>query len=149
MLKPFIRGLAAYAAACVSAIPAGANDIYPPPPSFHLNTQDIDLRCQPVGDGLPWISNIARNYRINLGNSAVNGEILQIDQVNEFTLFDAKVGKLAWNTTTDGFAPVAHYVLNLRTNDIVVSFDKSEYDGRKFAGTELRLRCVRPMIKFS
>jgi hypothetical protein len=149
MLKPSILGLGAYAAVCISAIPAGANEIYPPPPSFHINTQDIDLRCEPVGDGTPWISNIARDYRINLGNSAVNGEILQIDQINELTLFDAKVGKLAWNRPADGFVPVAHYVLNLRTNDIIVSFDKGEHDGRKFADTELRLRCIRPLIKYS
>jgi hypothetical protein len=81
--------------------------------------------------------------------SPVNGEILQIDQINEFTLFDAKVSKLAWNRPADGFVPIAHYVLNLRTNDIVVSFDKVQYDGRKFASTELRLRCIRPRIKYS
>jgi hypothetical protein len=149
MLKPPILGLGAYAAVCMSAIPAGANDIYPPPPSFYLHAKDIDLRCEPVGGGTPWISNIAREYRINLGNSVVNGEILQIDQINEFTLFDAKVGKLAWNRPADGSVPVAHYVLNLRTNDIVVSFDKGEYGGRKFASTELRLRCIRPLIKYS
>jgi hypothetical protein len=133
----------------MSAIPAGANDIYPPPPSFHVNTRGIDLRCQPVGDGAPWISNIAKDYRVDLGHSAVNGEILQIDQIDELTPFDTKVGKLAWNMPADGAVPIAHYVLNLRTNDIVVSFDEGEHDGRKLASTELRLRCVRPRIKYS
>jgi hypothetical protein len=133
----------------MSAIPAGANDIYPPPPSFHINTGDIDLRCHPVGGGTPWISNIARNYRINLGNSAVNGEILQIDKINEFTFLDAKDDKLAWDSPADGLVPIAHYVLDLRTNDIVVSFDKRVFDGQTFASTELRLRCIRPLIKYS
>jgi hypothetical protein len=148
MLKPSMLGLAAYAAVCMSAIPAGAGDIYPPPPSFHINTRDIDLRCVPVEDGAPWSSNIARQYRIDLGNSAVNGEMLRIDQTDEFALVDTKVAKLAWNRPAEGLVPVAHYVLNLRTNDIVVSFDKGEYDGQKFAGTELRLRCIRPSIKY-
>jgi hypothetical protein len=149
MLKSSILGFGAYAAVCMSGIPAAADDIYPPPPSFHLNTRDIDLSCRPVEDGTPWISNIAKRYRIDLGNSAVNGEILPIDRIDEVTLFDAKVGKLAWNRPADGLIPVAHYVLNLRTNDMVVSFDKGDDDGRKFASSELRLRCVRPLIKYS
>ena len=98
---------------------------------------------------MTWSSNIAKRYRIDLGNSAVNSEILQIDRIDEVTLFDAKVGKLAWNRPADGLIPVAHYVLNLRTNDMVVSFDKGDDDGRKFASSELRLRCVRLLIKYS
>ena len=154
MLKPSLLGLGAYAAVCMSAISAGANDIYPPPPSFHINTRDIDLRCEPVGDGTPWISNIARDYRISPGNSAVNGEILQISEINEnnpnnLLGFGAKARKLAWNRPADASVPVAHYVLNLGTNGIAVSFDNGEYDGRKVAGTELQLRCIRRLLKYS
>ena len=51
---------------------------------------------------MTWSSNIAKRYRIDLGNSAVNSEILQIDRIDEVTLPDAKVRKLAWNRPADG-----------------------------------------------
>jgi hypothetical protein len=81
-------------------------------------------------------------YRVNLSNSTVNDEILQIDQIDNL----AKVIlKLAWHRPADASVPAAYYVLDLGTNGIVVSFDNDEYDGRKFAGTARRLRCTRPL----
>jgi hypothetical protein len=136
----------------MSASPAGASDIYPPPPSVRsIDLKDINLRCEPVVGGTPWISKIARDYRIDPGNSAVNGEILQISEIDENNLFGfgANARKLAWNRPADGSVPVARYVLNLGTNGIVVSFDNGEYDGGKFASTELQLRCTRRLLKYS
>ena len=86
-----------------------------------------------------WVSNIAQEYRIDLSNSVVNGEILQIDRIDN--QIDPKVLKLAWNRPTDASVPAAHYVLDLRTGGIVVSFDDG---GRKFASTGVQLRCFRP-----
>jgi hypothetical protein len=150
MLRLSLLGLGAYAAVCVSAIPAGANDIYPPPPSVSgIDLENIDLRCESVVSGTPWISSIARDYRINLSNSSVNGEILLINDVNEINVFGTKARKLAWNRPADAPVPVAHYVLNLGPKSIVVSFDNGEYNGRKFASTELQLRCTRRLLKYS
>jgi hypothetical protein len=150
MLRLSLLGLGAYAAVCVSAIPAGANDIYPPPPSVSgIDLKNIDLRCEPVVSGTPWISSIARDYRINLSNSSVNGEVLQINEVNELNIFGTKARKLAWNRPADAPVPVAHYVLHLGPKSIVVSFDNGEYNGRKFASTELQLRCTRRLLKYS
>jgi hypothetical protein len=150
MLRLSLLGLGAYAAVCVSAIPAGANDIYPPPPSVSgIDLENIDLRCEPVVSGTPWISSIARDYRINLSNSSVNGEVLQINEVSEIDVFGTKARKLAWNRPADAPVPVAHYVLNLGAKSIVVSFDNGEYNGRKFASTELQLRCTRRLLKYS
>jgi hypothetical protein len=92
----------------------------------------------------PWISNIARDYRVNLSNSTVNGEMLQIDQIDN-QIYAKVVLRLAWHRPADASVPPAHYVLDLATNGIVVSFDNDEYDGRKFASTALRLRCTRPL----
>jgi hypothetical protein len=79
MLKRSVLGIGAYAAACISAIPVCANDIYPPPPKFTLNANDISLRCIAyVGPDGPWTGTL--NYRINLSDSTVNGEVLQIDR---------------------------------------------------------------------
>jgi hypothetical protein len=148
MLRLSQLGLGAYAAVCVSAIPAGANDIYPPPPSVSgIDLKNVDLRCEPVVSGTPWISSIARDYRINLSNSSVNGEVLQINEVNEINVLGAR--KLAWNRPADPPVPAAHYVLNLGAKSIVVSFDNGEYNGRKFASTELQLRCTRRLLRYS
>jgi hypothetical protein len=150
MLRLSLLGLGAYAAVCVSAIPAGANDIYPPPPSVSgIDLENIDLRGESVVSGTPWISSIARDYRINLSNSSVNGEILLINEVNEIDVFGTKARKLAWNRPADAPVPVAHYVLNLGLKSIVVSFDNGEYNGRKFASTELQLRCTRRLLEYS
>jgi hypothetical protein len=125
-------------------------DIYPPPQSVSgIDLENIDLRCESVVSGTPWISSIARDYRINLSNSSVNGEILLINEVNEIDVFGTKARKLAWNRPADAPVPVAHYVLNLGLKSIVVSFDNGEYNGRKFASTELQLRCTRRLLEYS
>ena len=171
-----VLGLAAYLAVCVSAGSARADDIYPPPPSIKVSAE-INLRCsapqfvmrplpdlrlpalaasgalappdQPgTADRLPkLISRIAKDYRIDLNHSAVNGEILLIDRIDN--QIDPKVIQLAWHRPVDASVPAAHYVLNLATNGIDVSFDNGEYDGRNFAGTAFRLRCARPLPQYS
>lgn len=90
-----------------------------------------------------WVSNIAQDYRINLSNSTVNGEILQIEQIDNRIY--RKVLKLAWNRPADASIPAAHYVLDLGTGGIIVSFDDGEHDERKFANTAFQLRCFRPL----
>ena len=79
----------------------------------------------------------------------MNGEVLQINEVNEINVFGTKARKFAWNRPADAPVPVAHYVLNLGPKSIVVSFDNGEYNGRKFASTELQLRCTRRLLKYS
>jgi hypothetical protein len=149
MVRLSALGLAAYAAVCMAAGRASAEDIYPPPPIVTLDALDIDLRCDAVG-GTPWISHIARNYRIDLSHSSVNGEALQINEAKVvMNVLGAKVRTLAWNRPADASVPAAHYVLNLRTSGIVVSFDNGESDGRKSAGAELQLRCTRRLLKYS
>jgi hypothetical protein len=144
-----VRGLGAYAAACMSVSPACAGDIELPgeinlhcsAPRLGISNQVTSVRA--LSDAFappPWISRIAGDYRINLGNSTVNGEILRIDQIdNQIT---AKLVKLAWHRAADAAVPAAHYMLNLRTNEIVVFFDDGEYNGRK-SSTALQLRCER------
>jgi hypothetical protein len=149
MVRLSVLGLAAYAAVCMAASRASAEEIYPPPPSITLDARDIDLRCYAVGDGTPWISHVARDYRIDLSHSSVNGEALQINEAKVvINVLGAKVRTLAWNRPADASVPAAHYVLNLRTNGIVVSFDDGESDGRKSAGAELQLRCSRRFLKY-
>jgi hypothetical protein len=163
MLRLSVLGLGAYVAVCISAGPASANESSPP--------AEINLRCfapslvprqfdrkppalaalsalapldEPSTDGAPppWTSHIARDYRVNLSNSTVNGEILQIDQIDNL----AKVVlKFAWHRPADASVPAAYFVLDLKTNGIVVYFDNDEYDVRNFAGTALRLRYTRPL----
>jgi hypothetical protein len=102
------------------------------------------------GGGTPWISGIARNYRIDLSHSSVNGEALQINEAKVvMNVLGANVRTLAWNRPADASVPAAHYVLNLGTNGIVVSVDNGESDGRRSAGTELQLRCTRRFLKYS
>ena len=176
MSRPSVLGLGAYVVVCVSASSASADDIYPPPPNVTVSAE-INLRCSApkfvmrpfpdlrpaalaasgalarsdepgTGPGLPpWISAIAKDYRIDLDRSAVNGENLPIDRIDN--QIEPKVVKLAWHRPADASAPAAHYVLNLGTNGIDVSFDVGEYDGRKFASTEFRLRCARPLPQYS
>jgi hypothetical protein len=78
MLRLSVLGLGAFAAICMSASPASAKDFVP---NFTLNPNDIDLRCSSYvgGDG-PWTG--ALNYRINLSDSTINGENLQIERIN-------------------------------------------------------------------
>jgi hypothetical protein len=89
----------------------------------------------------PWINALAIFYRINLNASAVNGEFLQIDRI------DANGPKLKWDRPADASVPAAHYVLDLGTGGLFVSFDKFEHDGRKFAGAARRLRCTDRLLK--
>ena len=89
-----------------------------------------------------WVSDIAKDYRISLSDSAVNGETVQIDQIDN--QIDPKVLKLAWSRPADASVPAAHYVLDLGTGGIVVSFDNGEHDGRKLANAAFQMRCFRP-----
>jgi hypothetical protein len=89
----------------------------------------------------PWITALAIFYRINLSASAVNGEILPIDRS------DVNGLKLSWHRPADASVPAAHYVLNLGTGGLLVSFDKFEHDGRKSAGAARRLRCTDRLQK--
>jgi hypothetical protein len=171
-----VLGLAAYLVVCVSASSVRADDIYPPPPSIKVSAE-INLRCsapqfvmrpfpdlrlpallassalappdQPgTAERLPkLVSRIAKDYRIDLDHSAVNGEILPIDRIDN--QIDPKVIKLAWHRPADASGPAARYVLNLATNGVDVSFDNGEYDGRTVARAEFRLRCARPLPQYS
>jgi hypothetical protein len=175
MRRPFVLGLGVCAAASMSAGLASANEINLKCSTAEgvqiCVSAEISLRCSaprdvprqfrkppalealsalaPVdepsigGAPPPWIANIARDYRIDLENSAVNGEILQIDRIDDQIY--PKDLELGWQKPADASVPAAHYVLDLRTGGIVVSFDNGEHDGRKFASTELRLRCTRPL----
>jgi hypothetical protein len=89
----------------------------------------------------PWIAATPVFYRINLRASAVNGEILQIERS------DVNGPKLSWDRPAKASAPAAHYVLDLGTGGLFVSFDKFEHDGRKFAGAARRLRCTDRLLK--
>jgi hypothetical protein len=82
-------------------------------------------------------------YRINLSASAVNGEILQIDRI------DLNGPKLKWDRPADASVPATHYVLDLGTGGLFVSFDKFERDGRKFGGAARRLRCTDRLLKIA
>jgi hypothetical protein len=82
-------------------------------------------------------------YRINLSASAVNDEILQIERR------DVKGPKLLWNRAANASVPAAHYVLDLGTGNLFVSFDKFEYEGRTFAGAacDAPIGCSRSPFK--
>jgi hypothetical protein len=152
MLKRSVLGIGAYAAACISAIPVCANDIYPPPPKFTLNANDISLRCIAyVGPDGPWTGTL--NYRINLSDSTVNGEVLQIDRsdANGPKLGDilhphwiyAKRPMLGWHAPANESVPAA-YLLDLSNGRLDVTF---EYDGRRFQ--RFRLQCTNKLLKLA
>jgi hypothetical protein len=70
MVRRFVVGLVAYAAAGASAIPANANDTNAPP--ITLDSKIINLRCSAdVTGGGPWTGALA--YRIDFNDSTVNG----------------------------------------------------------------------------
>jgi hypothetical protein len=134
MLRQSVLGLGVVAAVCM--------------PAASANARYINLGCSvepgPARPGdPPWIIAIALNYRINLSASAANGEILQIGRT------DANGPKLIWHRPADASVPAAHYVLDLGTGVLFVSFDKFEYDGRKFAGAARQLRCTDRLLKFA
>ena len=137
MLRQSVLGLGVVAAVCMPA--ASANARY---------TDYINLSCS-VESGRarpgdpPWITALAVFYRINLSASAVNGEILQIDRT------DVNGPKLTWHRPADASVPAAHYVLDLGTGSLFVSFDKFEHDGQKFAGAARRLRCTDRLRKIA
>jgi hypothetical protein len=136
MLRQSVLGLGVVAAVFVSAASAGARD------------RGINLHCSvevsPARPADPprYIA-IAMNYRIDLGASAVNGEIVRIDRS------DVNGPKLTWNRPANASVPASHYVLDLGTGRLFVSFDKFEYDGRKFAGAARRLRCTDRLLKIA
>src|SRR5437588_325515 len=83
----------------------------------------------------PWINAVSLHYRIDLRASAVNGESVQIAQR------EVNGPKLSWDKPAGATAPAAHYVLDLQTGHLFVSFDRFELDGRKFSLTTRQLRC--------
>jgi hypothetical protein len=130
MLRQSVIGLGVYAAVSMSAGTASA--------------EAINLHCSVVRQGdPPWTSNIAKNYSINLRGSTVNGEILQIDRINP------KGPQLTWNRPADASVPAARYDLDSRTGRLFVSFDKVEYDGRKFASATVLLLCTHVRLKLA
>jgi hypothetical protein len=132
MLRQSVLGLGVVAAVCMAGTSANARYI-----------DYINLSCS-VEAGLarpgdpPWIAATPMFYRINLSASAVNGEILQIDRIDT---------KLIWQQPANASVPAAHYILDRGTGGLFVSFDKFEYDGRKFAGAARRLRCTDRLLK--
>jgi hypothetical protein len=108
------------------------------------NAGNINIRCSVARqDDPPWTSNIAKNYDINLSASTVNGEILQIDRINP------NGPNITWNRPADASVPAARYDLDFRTGRLFVSFDKVEYDGRKFASATVLLLCTHVRLKLA
>ena len=132
-----VLGLGVAAAVCMPAASAS------PRPTDYMS-----LRCT-VEAGLarrgdpPWVNAIAMFYHINLSASAVNGETLQIERS------DADGAKLSWHRPAAASVPAAHYVLDIATGGLFVSFDKFEVDGRKFGIAVRRLRCTDPLRKIA
>jgi hypothetical protein len=93
--------------------------------------------------GQPWFNAVAMSYRIDLKASAVNGETVQIERR------DVNGPKLLWDRPAGASVPTTHYVFDLGTGDLSVSFDKFEHDGRKFAGAARRLRCSDRLLKIA
>jgi hypothetical protein len=120
-----------------------------PAASAHARYADyMSLHCSVEADprrpgGQPWFNAVAMSYRIDLKASAVNGETVQIERR------DVNGPKLLWNRPADASVPTSHYVFDLGTGSLFVSFDKFEHDGRKFARTERRLRCTDRLLKIS
>jgi hypothetical protein len=137
MLRQSVLGLGVVAAACMPA--ASANARYTDYMSLHCSVESGPAR---PGDP-PWIVALAMFYRINLSASAVNGEILQIDRR------DVNGPKLTWHRPAGASVPAAHYVLDLGTGGLFVSFEKFEHDGRKFAGAGRRLRRTDRLLKLA
>jgi hypothetical protein len=134
MLRQSVLGLGVVAAVCMPAASANARYNY-----INLSCS-VDAGPARPGDP-PWITALAMHYRVNLNASAVNGEIVQIDRS------DVNGPKLNWHRPADASVPAAHYVLDLGTGGLFVSFDKFERDGRKFGGAARRLRCTDRLLK--
>jgi hypothetical protein len=152
MVRRFVVGLVACAAAGVSTIPASANDANAPP--IILNSKIINLRCSAdVAGDRPWADTL--NYRIDFNDSTVNGERLKIDRidlnvprVSENLVADpigAKGPKLEWRRAANGSAPSAYYSLDILRGRLDVTFDD---DGRG-AKRSFQLRCTNKLLKLS
>jgi len=62
---------------------------------------------------------------------------------------DVNGPKLLWDRPARTTAPAAHYVLDLQTGRLFVSFDKFELDGQKFTLTTRGLRCTDRLLKIA
>ena len=132
-----ISGLGVAAAVCMPAASASAR------PADYMSLRcTIEAGLARPGDP-PWVNAIAMFYHINLSASAVNGESVQIEQR------DVNGPKLLWHRPADASVPAAHYVLDIATGGLFVSFDKFEHDGRKFGIAARRLRCTDPLRKIA
>jgi hypothetical protein len=130
-------GLGLAAAVCMPV--ASANAGY----ADHMNLScSVQAGAARPGDP-PWVTALAISYLINLSASAVNGETLQIERR------DLDGPKLEWDSPASASVPAAHYVLDLGTGSLFVSFDKFEQDGRKFSGAARRLRCTDRLLKIA
>jgi hypothetical protein len=137
MLRQFVLGLGVVAAVCMPAASASAR--FADYMSLHCSVESGSAR---PGDP-PWVSAVIPAYYINLNASAVNGEIVQIERR------DVNGPKLLWDRPAKASVPATHYVLDLGTSVLFVSFDRFEYEGRKFAGAARRLRCTDRLLKIA
>jgi hypothetical protein len=137
MLRKSVLGLGVVAAVCMQA--ASANARYADYMSLHCSVESGLAR---PGDP-PWVAAVVPFYYINLNASAVNGEMVRIERR------DVNGPKLMWDRPANASVPTAHYVLDLGTGVLSVSFDKFEHDGRKFAGAARRLRCTDRLQKIA
>jgi hypothetical protein len=137
MLRQSVLGLAMLAAVCMSA--GSANARYADYMNLHCTVEPRPAR---PGDP-PWINAVVPAYYINLNASVVNGEIVRIERR------DVNGPKLLWDRPANASVPAAHYVLDLGTGSLFVSFDKFEHDGQKFAGAARRLRCTDRLLKIA
>jgi hypothetical protein len=137
MLRYSVCGLGVIAAVCMPASSASAG---------YADYMSLSCRVEPrssrPGDP-PWINAVIPAYYINLNTSAVNGEIVQIERI------DVNGPKLKWDRPASASLPAAHYVLDLGSGGLFVSFDKFERDGRKFAAAARRLRCTDRLLKIA
>jgi hypothetical protein len=137
MLRQFVLGLGVVAAVCMPAA------------SAHARYADyMSLSCTVEADSRrpgaqPWFNAVAMSYRIDLKASAVNGEAVQIERR------DVNGPKLLWDRPAGASVPTTHYVFDLGTGSLLVSFDKFEHDGQKFAGAARRLRCTDRLRKIA
>ena len=157
MLRRSVLGFGVVAAVGMSAIPVSAKDIYAPP--IRLNTNIINIRCSAYVDGAVPLTDV-RSYRINLDDSTVNGEQMQIDRIDannpktpypisENLLMEpvgAKGPKLGWHRPTDALIPAAYYLLDISKGRLDVMSDN---DGREVKTLLYRLRCTNKLLKIS
>jgi hypothetical protein len=156
MLRRSVLGLGVVAAVGMSAIPVSAKDIYAPP--IRLNANIINIRCSAYVDGAVPLTDV-RSYRINLDDSTVNGEQMQIDRIDannpktpypisENLLMEpigAKGPKLGWHRPAEALVPAAYYLLDISKGRLDVMSDN---DGREVK-TLYRLRCANKLLKIS